>query len=87
MAQDISISEEQSLQEKGGVAQFWCKNMTHFLSLSKNTLRILAIPVSNSSIERGFSLLKNVITDSRTRLGEDIVEDPIYARSALCSDE
>ena len=50
---------------------YWRENREVFPLIASIAREVLAIPASNTSVERLFSLCKNTVTDKRTRLGAE----------------
>lgn len=60
---------------KTNVLKYWSeKRFTHPL-LYKLSSIVLGVPASQVSVERCFSVLKYILSDYRTRLGHDILQD------------
>lgn len=53
---------------------FWSTNAANYPSIACVAMKVLAIPASNTTIERLFSTTKLTITDRRTRLGTEKVK-------------
>jgi hypothetical protein len=53
------------------VLSYWKEHQKSFPLIASTVRDILAIPASNTSVERLFSSCKNTVTDKRTRLGAD----------------
>lgn len=62
------------------VLEYWKKNRIHFPNIYAIARRILAIPASNTEVERLFSCSKMTITDKRTRLDPDRLNKIIFLR-------
>lgn len=56
------------------ILQFWNRNGRVFPVLAAIAREILAIPASNTSVERLFSSAKNTVDDHRTRLSIEKVD-------------
>ncbi len=59
----------------------WYNRKFQFPNLHAVAARIFATPVSSAASERGFSALKLLVDEQRSRLGTSIVEDMIVVRS------
>lgn len=55
------------------ILAFWSKNASAYPAIASIAMKVLAIPASNTTIERLFSSTKLTITDRRTRLGTEKV--------------
>ncbi len=54
------------------------------LAITQNATRdILAIPASNTSVERQFSSCKNTVTDKRTKLGSEKLNKLIFLKKNM----
>ncbi|CAF1124545.1 unnamed protein product [Didymodactylos carnosus] len=62
------------------VLDYWKKNETVYPTISKIAKRILAIPATDTSAERLFSQSGNTVTNRRTRLGTDKVNQLMFLR-------
>lgn len=69
-----------------GAVRFWIARRGSMKLLSKVSLRIFATPVSSAASERNFSFVHRLVTTDRNRVKDDIIENLIYARSALFND-
>jgi len=72
-------------REKSSASEFWI----HFFSMEtvqwdleiRNLVRIVfALPVSTAEVERGFSILKHIRYDRRSRLTPDTLKDIMFLR-------
>ncbi|CAF4810965.1 unnamed protein product, partial [Rotaria sp. Silwood2] len=54
--------------EKDDILSFWKQHKQSFPLIASIARDILAIPASNTSVERQFSACKNTFTDKRTKL-------------------
>ena len=73
----LSSSSEslQNLEPRiGSIIQWWEDHSTMYLALSRMALDILSIPAMSAEVERVFSSAKLLISDTRNRLKEDIIE-------------
>ncbi|CAF3389170.1 unnamed protein product [Rotaria socialis] len=70
-------------KENDDLLGFWSKNSLSFPIISTIVRDIFAISASNTTVERTFSISKNLITDKRTRLGTEKVNQMIFLRKNL----
>jgi hypothetical protein len=56
-------------EEDDDILLYWKEHQNLFPTIASIARDVLAIPASNTTIERLFSSCKNVITDKRTKLG------------------
>jgi hypothetical protein len=49
--------------------------------LSKVAARVLAVPATSAAVEREFSLAGNIITQKRSKLSPDAVNDMVFNHS------
>jgi hypothetical protein len=59
---------------------WWKSNLHQFPTLGELAKRYLAIPASQASCERLFSISKNDITETRTSMSHDLVESLLFIR-------
>ncbi|CAM4851169.1 unnamed protein product [Rotaria magnacalcarata] len=50
-------------------------------ALSKIAARIFSVPASSAAVEREFSLAGNIITQKRSKLSPDVVNDMVFNHS------
>lgn len=89
------IETESIFDHKGNFKKFdlllwWKTHEVSFPYLAKVARRILAIPATSASSERIFSEGKNVVTDIRNSLSEELVSDIIFLKNCyeeICSIE
>ncbi|CAF3517065.1 unnamed protein product [Rotaria sp. Silwood1] len=60
--------------------QYWDANKSIYPNLARVAKKILAIPASNTSVERLFSDTGNTITDRRTRLDVDKINNLLFIK-------
>lgn len=65
------------------ILSFWRENQHSFPKLSRLALMICAIPASNTIIERLFSAAKNTVTEKRTRLDCDKINEILFLQKNL----
>lgn len=58
-------------EEKDDILSYWREHQKLFPLIASIARDVLAIPASNTSVERLFSSCKNTVTDKRTRLGAE----------------
>lgn len=63
------------------VLEYWEKNKQKFPKLYPVSQVVLAIPATQTSVERAFSSLPIVITPRRTRLGDNSLENILLVRT------
>jgi hypothetical protein len=64
---------------------FWRRKKLQFPMLASIARKVLAIPASNTSVERLFSLSKITIGDRRTRLGTEKIDKLMFLKKNLTS--
>jgi hypothetical protein len=69
--------------EKDDILSFWKQNKQLFPLIASIARDILAIPASNTSVERQFSSCKNTITDKRTKLGSEKLNKLIFLKKNM----
>ncbi len=67
------------------VLDYWAKLQHRFPNLHSLARKVLAIPASNTEVERLFSCSKLTVTDYRTRLGAEKVNKLTFLRKNLHS--
>jgi hypothetical protein len=65
------------------VLSWWKAHSPQFPFLSKVACRYLGIPATSVPSERHFSAAGELISKKRSRLGDDIVDDTLLARSSM----
>lgn len=87
MFQSEVLSEEEKAHivknENDGILQFWASKLDKYPNLARVALRIYSTPASSSASERDFSLFKLILSPTRSRLSDDVLEGLAYLRSAL----
>ncbi len=71
----IKEDGEKILEDELSVMKFWHDRKRHHRAFCSITARVLATPVSYTASERVFSALKLFVTDHRSRLSSQILED------------
>ena len=67
------------------VLEYWMQHQHRFPNIHSLARNVLAIPASNTEVERLFSCSKMVVTDNRTRLDADKLNKLIFLRKNLHS--
>ena len=62
---------------------YWNANKSSYPSLARIAKRILAIPATNTTVERLFSHSGNTITNRRTRLNADKVNNLLFIKQNI----
>lgn len=65
------------------ILSFWKDKQHSFPVLSSIAKQVCAIPASNTVIERLFSASKNVVTEKRTRLGSEKINELLFLQKNL----
>ncbi len=65
------------------ILHFWSQNGHLFPTIAVIARDVLAIPASNTSVERLFSKSKNMITDKRTRMGVEKIDRLLFLKKNL----
>lgn len=76
----------EGVSNRGGLIKFWVGQEHIYPDLAKVSFRIFATPVSSASSERNFSAVNRILTSDRSRLDSSLLEDLMYARSAVQRD-
>ena len=63
------------------VIKFWNDRKRHHPAMFAVACRVMATPVSSSASERVFSVLKQLVSDNRSRLLSETIEDIVVIRS------
>lgn len=66
---------------KSNVLEFWNKMTDSFPCLCKVAFQILAIPATSASVERSFSAAGQVVSERRSNISPDVVNDIVFLRS------
>ncbi|CAF4019943.1 unnamed protein product [Rotaria sp. Silwood1] len=69
--------------EKDDILSFWKQHKQSFPLIASIARDILAIPASNTSVERQFSACKNTFTDKRTKLGSEKLNKLIFLKKNM----
>jgi hypothetical protein len=65
------------------VLEYWKQHQHQFPNIHSLARKVLAIPASNTEVERLFSCSKSAVTDKRTRLNADKLNKLIFLRKNL----
>ena len=65
------------------VLQFWREHQAYFLTLGSIARRIFSIPTTNTTIERLFSASKITISERRTKLGQEKLNELMFLQKHL----
>lgn len=65
------------------IMSFWRRKQNHFPIIAGILRKLLAIPASNSAVERLFSSTKTMISDRRTRLGAEKIDKLMFLHKNL----
>ncbi|CAF1392444.1 unnamed protein product [Rotaria sordida] len=79
MSSTLTIDDE----ENDDILGFWSYHNQSFPIISTIVRDIFAIPASNTTVERLFSISKYTITDKRTRLGMEKINKLMFLRKNL----
>jgi hypothetical protein len=60
---------------------FWKKKHASYPVLAKVAARVFAVPATSAAVEREFSFSGNIITQKRSRLSPDTVNDMVFNHS------
>lgn len=63
------------------VLEFWSSMADSLPILAKVAFQILAIPASSASVERSFSAAGQVVSERRSNISPDLVNDILFLRS------
>jgi len=69
--------------ENDDILSFWRQYKQTFPLIASVARDILAIPASNTSVERQFSTCKNTVTDKRTKLGSEKLNKLIFLKKNM----
>ncbi len=69
--------------ENDDILSFWRQHKQTFPLIASIARDILAIPASNTSVERQFSSCKNTVTDKRTKLGSEKLNKLIFLKKNM----
>ena len=75
---DEWIRSSLTLGDDDDILQFWNRNSRVFPVLANIAREVLAIPASNTSVERLFSSAKNTVDDHRTRLSIEKIDRLLF---------
>ncbi|CAF1460814.1 unnamed protein product [Rotaria sordida] len=70
-------------EEEDDILGYWREHQKLFPLIASIARKILAIPASNTSVERLFSSCKNTITDKRTRLGAEKLNKMMFLQKNM----
>lgn len=68
-------------EEEYNPLSFWEKMHSSYPALAKVAARVLAVPAASAAVEREFSLAGNIITQKRSKLSPDAVNDMVFNHS------
>jgi hypothetical protein len=74
-------SPEEEEEEEYNPLSFWKKMHSSYPILSKEAARVFGVPTSSAAVEREFSLAGNIITQKRSKLSPDAVNDMVFNHS------
>ncbi|CAF1285589.1 unnamed protein product [Rotaria sordida] len=69
--------------ENDDILAFWRQHKQTFPLIASIARDILAIPASNTTVERQFSSCKNTVTDKRTKLGSEKMNKLIFLKKNM----
>jgi len=78
----MRLNEKEFMEDHFAAVKFWAMRKSSYPRLSEICFRLYAIPVSSCSSERFFSAVKRIVTNDRSRLQSDILQDILIVRSA-----
>jgi len=78
--QDINLYQSLPKSHKADPLLWWKANQSQFPNLANLAKTYLAIPASQASCEKLFSIAKNDITETRTSMLPDLVESLLFLR-------
>jgi hypothetical protein len=79
---DKSTKTTDSLEENEyNPLSFWQKMHSFYAVLSKVAARVFGVPATSAAVEREFSLAGNIITQKRSKLCPDTVNDIVFNHS------
>ncbi len=70
-------------EDDDDILGFWTLHCQTYPILSSIVRDIFAIPASNTTVERLFSISKNTVTNKRTRLGTEKIDKMLFLRKNL----
>ena len=73
-------SNDDQVQECNSLS-FWKGRHTSYPVLAKVTARVFSVPATSASVECEFSFSGNIITQKRSKLSPEIVNDIVFNRS------
>ncbi|CAF3410164.1 unnamed protein product [Rotaria socialis] len=77
---DRYLGDETRIDNNTNILTYWHLNKSIYPNLARLAKRILAIPATNTTIERLFSDSGNTITDRRTRLDTDKINNLLFIK-------
>lgn len=78
---NFTVSFQQSSEDD--ILAFWATHCAQFPTIAAVAREILAIPASNTNVERLFSAAKNTVSDRRTRLGASKLDKLLFIQKNL----
>ena len=80
---DMYLEDESRIDYDMNPLSYWNANKSSYPSLARIAKRILAIPATNTTVERLFSHSGNTITNRRTRLDADKVNNLLFIKQNI----
>ncbi|CAF1518711.1 unnamed protein product [Adineta steineri] len=77
---DLYLADETRIDNNMNLLTYWDLNKSLYPILARIAKRILAVPATNTSVERLFSHSGNTITNRRTRLDADKVNQLLFIK-------
>ena len=77
---DLYLSDETRIDNNMNLLLYWDSNKSLYPNLARIAKRVLSIPATNTSVERLFSHSGNTITNRRTRLDADKVNNLLFIK-------
>lgn len=65
------------------VLEWWCNHRKDFPNLFRMFLKLVCVPATSASSERVFSITGNIITDKRSAILPDNVNDLMVVRNEI----
>ena len=80
---DLYLEDETRIHNNMNPLSYWNSNKSLYPNLAQIAKRILSIPATNTSVERLFSHSGNTVTNRRTRLDADKVNNLLFIKRNL----
>ncbi|CAF4193846.1 unnamed protein product [Rotaria sordida] len=77
---DLYLADETRIANDMNVLSYWNSNKSLYPNLARIAKRVLAIPATNTSVERLFSHSSNTVTNRRTSLDPDKVNRLLFIK-------